>query len=107
MRTIQSQSPDMIIPRHVAQFAGIDVYRTGKPCHNGHKAFKYVVNYGCLECKLVGEITVRMRKGVPLRRGRGRKYWTIGKAGRVDIGVIERMVADGVVIIRNKEARLP
>ena len=44
------ENPDMIIERETARALGMKVYRTGKPCRNGHMGFRYVSMGGCVDC---------------------------------------------------------
>lgn len=48
---IVHESPDMIMDKSLARTLGFKVYRTGKECHRGHTAWRYVSTGGCLECK--------------------------------------------------------
>jgi len=43
-------NPDMIITRNDAKLYGLKVYRTGKECKKGHKAFRYVTTGNCIDC---------------------------------------------------------
>lgn len=42
--------PDMIIDYDTAKRLKFKVYRTGEPCFNGHKGYRYVRNKTCIEC---------------------------------------------------------
>ena len=42
--------PDMIIDYETAKQLKFKVYRTGEPCFNGHKCYRYVRNKTCIEC---------------------------------------------------------
>lgn len=44
------QFPEMVIDRAAAQAVGFKVFRTGKPCCNGHTSWRYVSTGTCLAC---------------------------------------------------------
>lgn len=44
-------NPDAIISIPEAKAQGLTVYRTGNPCKNGHRAFRYTDSRACLDCK--------------------------------------------------------
>lgn len=44
------KNPDMIITRETATALGLKVYRTGEPCRQGHRGFRYISTGNCLEC---------------------------------------------------------
>ena len=44
------QQPGLIITRAQARAMGLKVYRTGEACPQGHRAYRYVSNGGCLDC---------------------------------------------------------
>lgn len=47
---IHKQHPDMILSRADAEGFGFTVYRTGKPCKNGHTGWRYLSTGACLTC---------------------------------------------------------
>lgn len=42
--------PDAIITKKQAKTMGLKVYRTGKPCKNGHTGWRYVSTNSCIDC---------------------------------------------------------
>lgn len=48
---IRRQWPDMIISHKDAAAAGMNTYRTGKPCARGHTGWRWVSTRGCLTCQ--------------------------------------------------------
>lgn len=44
------QFPDMILSYEDAKAMGLNVYRTGKPCKEGHIGWRYVSTRGCMKC---------------------------------------------------------
>ena len=42
--------PDMILDYETAKTLGFKVYRTGDPCWQGHKGYRYVKNKTCVTC---------------------------------------------------------
>lgn len=51
---IMRECPDLILPRREAMAQGWSVFRTGEPCPNGHRGWRYVNNSQCTECKRKG-----------------------------------------------------
>lgn len=49
-KEIWEEKPDMIISREMALGMGLKFYRTGKTCHNGHTAWRYISTGNCLQC---------------------------------------------------------
>jgi hypothetical protein len=45
------ECPDLIISPEAARAAGSLVYRTGEPCHAGHRSYRYLKTGGCWECR--------------------------------------------------------
>lgn len=43
--------PEMVISRTDAREAGMKRFRTGEPCHKGHRGWRYVSTCGCIDCK--------------------------------------------------------
>lgn len=50
---LQHLDNTIILPKHVAIAAGLKVFRDGKLCARGHRAYRYICNRGCLECKKI------------------------------------------------------
>ena len=42
--------PDMTLDYETAKTLGFKVYRTGEPCWQGHKGYRYVKNKTCVTC---------------------------------------------------------
>lgn len=42
--------PDLILSIEDARAMGYSVYRTGKPCKEGHHGYRYVASRNCVEC---------------------------------------------------------
>lgn len=50
VQPINKLVPDLVIDRQAARTFGYTVYRTGKPCSNGHTGWRYVSTGACLDC---------------------------------------------------------
>ena len=48
--TFMRDHPETVINRDDAVMLGLSVFRTGKPCKRGHRAFRYVSTGACIEC---------------------------------------------------------
>lgn len=48
--SIHKIAPDLIISKEDAKLAGFKVYRTGNPCRQGHKGWRWVSTNNCLDC---------------------------------------------------------
>lgn len=42
--------PDLVMSKADAELFGLKVYRTGKECNKGHKAYRYVSTGTCIKC---------------------------------------------------------
>lgn len=60
-----------IITRMEAAKAGLNRYRTGKPCVNGHMADRYVLNGTCVQCALESANRHRNEFTAALKAARG------------------------------------
>jgi formamidopyrimidine-DNA glycosylase len=49
-------APDMVISSDHARKLKLQVYRTGKPCRNGHTGFKMISTNDCIDCLKKGDI---------------------------------------------------
>lgn len=47
---LMRSQPDTILTKKQAKFMGIKVYRTGRPCRNGHTGWRYVSTNSCIGC---------------------------------------------------------
>lgn len=45
-----ADNPDKVISYGQALTLGLKVYRTGEPCKQGHRAYRYVSTRNCVEC---------------------------------------------------------
>lgn len=48
---IHKACPDLIMSRKDAKTLGYKVYRTGEPCHAGHRGWRYLSTGVCIDCK--------------------------------------------------------
>ncbi|MEW5560632.1 hypothetical protein AB1287_10345 [Enterobacter asburiae] len=60
-----------IITRMEAAKSGLNRYFTGKPCANGHKAERYVLNGTCVQCAMESAAKHRNEFLTTLRAARG------------------------------------
>lgn len=47
---LMRSQPDAIITKKQAKSMGLKIYRTGKPCKNGHTSWRYVSTNSCIDC---------------------------------------------------------
>lgn len=47
---LMRDQPDMILSKKQAKAMGLKVYRTGRPCKNGHTSWRYISTNSCIDC---------------------------------------------------------
>jgi 5-methylcytosine-specific restriction endonuclease McrA len=65
----------VIISRSEARAQGLKRYFTGKPCHKGHVAERYVSNLECVVCKTDKDNARQWHKANPERHRENRRRW--------------------------------